>query len=90
MKITCDPIKRQKTLDERGLDFLDAWKVFEGPHFTQIDDRCDYGEVRKITVGSLDSSFVAVVWTKRDEETHVISMRKINDREKRKYKKHLG
>ena len=53
MKITCDPSKRQKTLEERGLDFEDAPLVFAGKHFTREDDRKDYGEVRLVTVGML-------------------------------------
>ena len=31
MKITYDPAKRAKTLEERGLDFEDAAVVFAGP-----------------------------------------------------------
>ena len=30
MKVTFDPIKRDKTLADRGLDFADAEIVFEG------------------------------------------------------------
>ena len=30
MRITFDPIKRDKALAERGLDFLDAAIVFQG------------------------------------------------------------
>jgi len=44
MKITYDPAKRQKTLEERGLDFEDAPLVFAGKHFTCEDDRKDYGK----------------------------------------------
>jgi uncharacterized DUF497 family protein len=46
MKITCDPAKCAKTLEDRGLDFEDAAHVFAGRHFTVIDGRKDYGEVR--------------------------------------------
>ena len=53
MKITYDPSKRQKTLEERGLDFEDAPLLFTGKHFTREDDRKDYGEVRLVTVGML-------------------------------------
>ena len=53
MKITYDPSKRQKTLEERGLDFEDAPLVFAGKHFTREDDHKDYGEVRLVTVGML-------------------------------------
>ncbi|WP_342634892.1 BrnT family toxin [Pseudolabrys taiwanensis] len=50
-KITFDPAKREWTLRERGLDFLDASLVFNGLKLEHPDDRHDYGELRMITVG---------------------------------------
>ena len=44
MKITSDPNKRERTLIERDLDFMDAAKVFVGRALTLEDDRFDYGE----------------------------------------------
>jgi uncharacterized DUF497 family protein len=32
MKVTFDPAKRETTLANRGLDFADAQKVFEGDY----------------------------------------------------------
>jgi uncharacterized protein len=32
--------------------------VFAGDHFTAVDDRRDYGELRYITAGWLDGRFV--------------------------------
>jgi uncharacterized DUF497 family protein len=84
--ITFDPKKRERTLDERGLDFADAAAVFGGRHFTVDDDRRDYGEPRFISVGFLNGRMVIVVWTPRGDVRHVISMRKTNARETRKYK----
>jgi uncharacterized DUF497 family protein len=55
MRITCEPLKRQRTLAERGLDMRRAKEVFAGVHFTRADDRFDYGEPRFVTVGMLDS-----------------------------------
>jgi len=55
MRITCDPAKRQRTLEERGLDMRRAKEIFAGYHFTRVDDRFDYGEPRFTTVGWLDS-----------------------------------
>lgn len=51
MRITCDPEKRQRTLQERGLDMRRAKEVFAGVHFTRADDRFDYGEPRYVTDG---------------------------------------
>jgi len=39
MKIAYDPAKRDKTLEERGLDFEDAPEVFSGPTVTAPDLR---------------------------------------------------
>ncbi len=85
MRITFDPVKRAKTLAERGLDFADADEVFAGPQLQVEDTRLDYGERRFITVGLLRGRMVIVVWTPRGTARHVISMRKANDNEKRRY-----
>lgn len=90
MGISFDPAKRERTLRERGLDFAEVEAVFEGPALTLEDKRRDYGEVRWITYGLLGERLVAVIWTKRDEDRHVISLRKCNDREKAKYGSRLG
>jgi uncharacterized DUF497 family protein len=87
--ITFDPAKRQRTLQERGLDFIDAPEVFLGKTFRWIDDRFDYGELRTITIGRLRGRMVVLVWTQRGEFRHIISMRKANDREQAQYEKYL-
>jgi uncharacterized protein len=63
MRITCDPAKRRRTLEERGLEMRRAKEIFSGLHFTRVDDRFDYGEPRFVTVGWVDSSLVVFVWT---------------------------
>ncbi len=78
-----DPIKRNATLAERGLDFARAAEVFIGKHFTHLDDRRDYLEDRYISVGWLDARLVVLVWTQRGETRRVISMRKANEREQK-------
>jgi uncharacterized protein len=87
MKITFDPAKRDRTLRERGLDFLEAEAVFSGPTIDGPDDRHDYGEIRMITVGYLRGRMVVICWTPRGDARHVFSMRKANEREQRNYSK---
>jgi uncharacterized DUF497 family protein len=67
------------------LDFADAPIVFAGVTLTVEDQRQNYGEVRFQTVGFLAERMVMIVWTPRDRERHIISMRKCNDREKKIY-----
>ncbi|HLL31910.1 MAG TPA: BrnT family toxin [Allosphingosinicella sp.] len=85
MDISFDPAKREWTLEHRGLDFADAERVFAGPGIMVEDDRRDYGEDRYVTYGRLGDRLVAIVWTPRDDVRHVISMRKANEREQRRY-----
>ena len=87
MKIEFDEEKRQRTLADRGLDFADATIVFDGPKFTVLDDREDYGEERFLTLGYLGDRLVAIIWTPRGAARRVISMRKCNDREQRKFRR---
>jgi uncharacterized DUF497 family protein len=85
MKITCDPAKRAATLIEREIDFLDAEHVFAGKTLTVQDTRRVYGEERFQTVGFLAGRMVMVVWTPRGDARHVISMRKCNAKERKRY-----
>ena len=89
MRITFHEGKRGLTLEDRGLDFADARKVFEGRELTQTDSRRDYGEERYQTIGWLDGAMVMVVWTPRGDGRHVISMRKCNERERKRYRPYL-
>jgi uncharacterized DUF497 family protein len=89
-KITYDPNKRAKTLKARGIEFKNAAKVFEGPTFTTLDDRFDYGEDRFRTFGYMEGHLMLVVWTPRGKARHVISMRRCNDSEKKKVAHKLG
>ena len=89
MIITYDPKKRLETLENRRLDFEDAAKVLAGKHFQMEDDRRDYGETRWISVGRLNRQLVVVVWTVRGNARRIISMRKCNARERKRYLVHL-
>ncbi|HEU0045874.1 BrnT family toxin [Sphingomonas sp.] len=86
MEISFDPEKRALCLAERGLDFADAAKVFEGPVFEFEDDRFAYPERRIVTYGLLDGRLVAIIWTEMTPSRRVFSMRKANDREQAKYR----
>ena len=85
MRISYDPVKRDRTLAERRLDFKDAARVFAAPTVSFVDDRRDYGEVRWISVGHLDGRLMLIVWTQRGDRRHIISMRKANEREQEKF-----
>ena len=89
MDISFDRAKRDLTLRERGLDFADAQRVFDGRSFTFEDDRFDYPEPRFSTIGLLGERMVVVIWTETQAGRRVISMRKANEREQSRYRQRL-
>lgn len=90
MEFEFDARKRNKTLEERGLDFARADEVFAGPVLTMADQRTDYGEARFITFGQLDMRLVVLVWTPRGAARRIISMRYANEREIARHAQSLG
>jgi len=76
MHFIWDEAKKLSNLQKHGLDFADAWQVFEGPTLTTEDDRENYGEQRFNTLGLLDATVVCICHTETDEEIRIISMRK--------------
>ncbi len=90
MLISFDPRKRMSTWLERGLDFMDAAIVFDGPTFEFEDLRFDYGEKRMICFGLLQGRCVVIGYTQRSETRHIFSMRKANAREQERLQKLLG
>lgn len=89
MRISYHDEKRALTLKHRGLDFAHAAQIFEKLVLTIEDDREDYGETRYQTIGRLGRNTVMVVWTPRSDARHIISMRKCNAKERKRYNEHL-
>ena len=84
MHITFDQAKRDRAFATRGLAFEDAVFVFEGVTLEVEDTRKDYGETRILCFGYLMGRMVVVGYTPRGEARHIFSMRKANDREKKR------
>ena len=88
--IRFDPLKRLRTLEQRGLDFLDAESVFAGPTLEFEDRRRDYGEVRTVCLGLLEGRMVVIIYTQRSFFRQIISMRKANAREQLRFRRHFS
>ena len=82
--------KRKLNLETHGLDFADAFRVFEGLTFTFVDDRFEYEETRLVTLGLLSSVPVSIVHTESEHEIRVISFRKATRREEKIYFARVG
>jgi uncharacterized DUF497 family protein len=90
MRISFDPVKRERTLADRGLDFRDAAIVFAGLTVEIEDTRRSYGERRIICYGLLAGRLVVIGYTPRGAARHIFSMRKANDREKARLAPYFG
>ena len=85
MELEWDEAKRQDALRERGLDFADVVRFqFEGQYTIQ-DNRTEYGEPRFVSTGYLDGRLCVLCWTFRGDNMRIISLRKANEREQKKY-----
>lgn len=62
----------------------------ETPVLTTIDDRGDYGEVREISIGTIEGIvFLTVVHTDRHDKTRIISARRASRAERKRYEEAL-
>jgi uncharacterized DUF497 family protein len=83
MELEWDEDKRQKVLLERDLDFADVTKFDPATIVIVPDMRRFYGEQRFNTYGALNGIPCTYCWTPRDSKTRIISMRKMNERERK-------
>ncbi len=86
MEFEGDEAKNRRNIEKHGVGFELARRIFEGPVFTWIDDREDYGEVREISIGIAGGiAALVVVHTDRHDLTRIISARPASRAERRIY-----
>jgi uncharacterized DUF497 family protein len=83
--ITFDPAKNARNIVERGLSFERVAELDWETAGSEEDARRDYGERRVRVFGLLGRRLHVAVVTMRGETMHVISFRKANEREVRRY-----
>jgi uncharacterized protein len=84
-----DPVKEAVNRAKHGVSLALAEVLFAGPHVSMIDDRFDYGEVRELAFGLINGRVFVCVYADREGERRVISLRKANKREVRRYGENL-
>ena len=85
MEFEWDLNKNQRNIEKHGIDFTDAVRIFEHPTLTVVDNRHDYGEKRIVAMGMVEDVILYVVYTVRDDIRRIISARRANRRERKKY-----
>ena len=83
-----DEAKRAATLSERGVDFA-SMDYFEWD--TAMHRRSDrYGEIRWASLGYIAGRLHHLVWTQRNDNVRIVSLRIANQRERREYERARG
>lgn len=86
MRFEWDEEKNKANVRNHKIDFVDVPSVFNAPMLIEPDERGDYGENRWIGIGFLRSIVVVVVFTEpRQDTVRIISARKANKYERKRY-----
>jgi len=90
MEFEWDEGKAARNLAKHGVPFPYAARVFLDPHRSDGEDsRRDYSEERRLTLGVIEGRVFAVAYVWREKVVRLISARKANEREQKKYRKAL-
>ncbi len=90
MRITFDPAKNARNIDERDLPFELVAQLDWETAVAVEDTRKDYGERRLRVLAFLGERLHAAVITMRGDAMYVISFRKANEKAVRRYEKQKG
>lgn len=85
MAITYDPTKNERNIALRGISFDLAVEFNWSSALVVEDRRKDYGEPRFQAAGLIGERLHILVFTPRDGDLHIISLRKANRREVKRY-----
>jgi uncharacterized DUF497 family protein len=85
-----DENKRRETLETRGLDFIDATRLFDGRRVVTAPIAYD-SEARFVSTARLeDNRAYSVVWAWRGGVRRILSFRRARSGEERAYRLLLG
>jgi uncharacterized DUF497 family protein len=85
-----DDEKNKANINKHGVSFETAARIFDGPVLTAEDDRFEYGEVRKNSIGKIEEALILVVThTDRAGKTRIISARPGSRAERSRYEQAL-
>ncbi|MEY4767369.1 MAG: hypothetical protein RL637_8 [Pseudomonadota bacterium] len=85
MKLVFDENKNAINIAKHGVSLADAEKIEWKTLLAIEDKRHDYGEIRIIGYALIESRLYCVVFTDRENERRIISLRKANSREVKNY-----
>ena len=87
MQLSFDPVKNERNVQKRGLAFALVSELDWATAVIDEDTRKNYGERRFRALGCIGERLYALVFTPRVGKLHIISLRKANSREVKRYDK---
>lgn len=85
ISITFDPAKDASNIDKHGISLALASNLEWDSATLWPDARRNYGEGRVVALAPLGTRLYCVIFTDRGQARRIISLRKANDREVRRY-----
>lgn len=84
MRFEWDAAKNESNLQKHGVDFVYATRAFSDANAVTVQIVRN-GETRSATLAKIDGRVFVVVWTSRAGFVRIISARKANAREAKRY-----
>jgi uncharacterized DUF497 family protein len=92
MDFDWDNNKDQSNITKHGISFEEAIAIFDDPNILTFEDvRFNYGETRFVSIGQITiitqekKVIIVVIHTQRNQAIRLISARKANERERKRY-----
>jgi uncharacterized DUF497 family protein len=92
MNFDWDNNKNQSNVTKHGISFEEAIAIFDDPNILTFEDvRFNYGETRFVSMGQVmivtqeKKVIIVVIHTQRNQAIRLISARKANERERKRY-----
>jgi len=85
MDIEYDPAKDAANREKHGVSLVLGRIVLANSVGEEADERDDYGELRRIAYGLIRGRLFVCVYTLRGDTCRIISVRKANRREQRRW-----
>ena len=81
-----DEEKNRTNIEKHGVSFELASRIFDNHVITFVDTRFDYGELREVSIGTVDGLIIlTVVHADRDGKIRLISARRADRKERKIY-----
>ena len=94
MNFDWDNNKNQSNIAKHGISFEEAIAIFDDPNILNYEDtRFNYGETRFVSIGQIilvtqeKTVIIVVIHTQRNQTIRLISARKANERERKRYER---